>query len=306
MNLKGLEALRAFMEGGSLQEAAKRLRRTQPQVSRLLSALEDEVGFPLFNREKRRLIPTDDARTFYMRVQHALYSLDEARDEARRLREHQHQHVTILTAPHVVGALLVEPLSVMSEEVPTFTATIDSRSRLDIELWLGKEAFDLGITVMPIENPAVLVEPLVDVQAVAVMREDHPLATRAVVRIEDLVDLPLIANSPRTVMRQTLEAAFRRIGAEPDIRFETPNGQIACEMAARGPGLAVADGFVARSSLQPGMVIRPFEPTIRLGYVMMFPKFQTRTPLLTRLAGLIRQNAERQAGALFRPAPGAR
>ncbi|RAI00860.1 LysR family transcriptional regulator [Acuticoccus sediminis] len=295
VNLKGLEALRAFMEGGSLQEAAGRLHRTQPQVSRLLAGLEAEVGFPLFNREKRRLIPTEEARAFYSRVQHALYSLDEARDEARRLRDRQHNHVKILTAPHVLDALLADPLSILGREVPDFTATIDSRSRLDIELWLGKEAFDVGISVLPIENPAMVIEPLVSVNAVAVMRDDHPLASRDVVHITDLVGIPLIANSPRTVMRQTLEAAFRRIRAEPNIRFETPNGLIACELAGRGPGLAVADWFVARSSIRPGTVVRPFEPTIELGYVLMFPKFQKRTPTVDRLAALIRESAQSKA-----------
>ncbi len=76
MNFKGLEALRAFMEGGSLNQAAERLHRTQPQVSRLLAALEDELGFPLFSRNKRRLVPTPEAREFYAQIEHALYCLD--------------------------------------------------------------------------------------------------------------------------------------------------------------------------------------------------------------------------------------
>jgi len=41
VNLRRLEALRAFLEGGSLNVAAERLNCTQPQVSRLLAALED-------------------------------------------------------------------------------------------------------------------------------------------------------------------------------------------------------------------------------------------------------------------------
>jgi DNA-binding transcriptional LysR family regulator len=72
VNLKSLEALRAFMEGGSLKEAAERLHRTQPQVSRLLASLEEEAGFPLFTRKNRRLALTDQAREFYAQVERAL------------------------------------------------------------------------------------------------------------------------------------------------------------------------------------------------------------------------------------------
>jgi DNA-binding transcriptional LysR family regulator len=295
VNLKGLEALRAFMEGGSLGQAADRLHRTQPQVSRLLAALEAEVGFPLFDRKKRRLVATKEAREFYGQVERALYGLDEAMHAARRLRDRQRRHISILTAPHVSDALLADAIAVMIEEDADFTATINSRSRLDIEIWLGREQFDVGVTVLPVNSETIEIEPMVTVRAVAVMRQDHPLAGRDVVRVADLAGFPLVANAPRTVMRQRLEAVFREAGIEPWIRLETPNGKVACELAARGLGVAVADGFVARSSLKPGMVIRPFEPAIELAYVFIFPGWQRRTPAVDRLVSLVRAAALRQA-----------
>jgi len=48
LNVKELEAFRAFIECGSVTSAAERLNRTQPQVGRLLVALEESVGFNLF------------------------------------------------------------------------------------------------------------------------------------------------------------------------------------------------------------------------------------------------------------------
>ena len=298
MNLKGLEALRAFMETGSLNAAADRLHRTQPQVSRLLAALEEDVGFPLFSRQRRRLIPTVEAREFYAHVERALYGLDEVMHAAKRVHARQRRHVRILTAPHVTDALLGDAIAVMTQEDSGFTASIDSRSRLDIELWLGKEQFDLGITVLPLESEAIEVEPIVSINAVAVMRDDHPLARKKTIYLNDIVDQPLLANSPRTVMRQRIDAAFRDIGSKPNIRLETPNGLIACELAGRGIGIAVADGFVARSSLKPGIVIRPFEPAIELSYIFIFPKWQARTRTVDRLAELIRASAIRNSAEL--------
>ena len=46
MRLNRLQALRAVLETGSVTEAAHRIHRTQPQISRLISALEDEEVFP--------------------------------------------------------------------------------------------------------------------------------------------------------------------------------------------------------------------------------------------------------------------
>jgi DNA-binding transcriptional LysR family regulator len=205
--------------------------------------------------------------------------------------------VRILTAPRVTDALLADAIAVMTEEDPGFTASIDSRSRLDIELWLGREQFDLGITVLPLDSEVIEVEPMVTVRAVAVMRHDHPLARQEKVQVTDLVDLPLVANAPRTVLRQCIEGVFRKIGKQPKIRLETPNGQVACELAGRGLGVAVADGFVARSSLKPGMVTRPFEPAIELPYVFIFPRWQARTRSVNRLASLIREAALREVSS---------
>lgn len=293
MNHKSLLAFRAFMEGGSVNDAAERLHRTQPQVSRLLASLEDEVGFSLFVRKGRRLNPTREARKLYSQVERALSSLDEVENEARRIKNHQSSHVRILTAPHVTNVLVAEAIATLTEETPQFTATIDSRTRIDIDIWLGREQFDIGISVLPLDDSSIDIEPMTSVNAVAVMHKDNPLATHAEVTLEDLIDEPLVINSPRTVMRQRIDALFRKKGASPNIRLETPNGVIACELAARGLGVSIADGFVARSSMRPDMVIRPFSPKLTLEYVLFFPRWRTRTQSVNRLAELITLSAQR-------------
>lgn len=294
MNLRGLEAFLAFMEGGSISEAAQRLHRTQPQVSRLLADLEADFGIALFSRKQRSLLPTDAARDLYPEVDRALRGLASVKEFAGRIRDQKGSHVRVLTAPHVTDAVLADAIAAMSREDPEFSASLDSRSRIDIDLWLGKETFDLAVTVLPIENAAVDIEPLASVGAVAVVSADHPLATRDCVRVEDLADHSLIATSARSVLRQRLDELLRQAGLSPRIAFETPNGLIACQLAGRGLGVAVADGFIARSSLRPDLVMRRFEPTIELGYVLLYPKGVARSPTVERLSALIRASARRQ------------
>jgi len=291
MNHKSLLAFRAFMEGGSVNDAAERLHRTQSQVSRLLASLEQEIGISLFAREGRRLSPTYEAREFFVQVERALSSLDEVENEARRIKAHQRSHVRILTAPHVTNALIAEAIAAITEEDPQFTATIDSRTRIDIDIWLGREKFDIGISVLPLDDSSFDIQHLASVDAVAVMHEDHRLAARDEVTFDDMGDEPLVINSPRTVMRQRIDALFRKKGTSPNIRLETPNGVVACELAARGLGISISDGFVARSNMRPGMVIRPFSPKLTLEYVMFFPRWRTRTSSVRRLAELIALSA---------------
>ena len=50
-----LEQLNTFVSCGTLSEAAEKLHMTQPTLSRSMRKLEDYFGFPLFNRDKKRL-----------------------------------------------------------------------------------------------------------------------------------------------------------------------------------------------------------------------------------------------------------
>lgn len=297
MNFKGLQALRAFMETGSIAGAADRLCRTPPQVSRLLSALEADVGFPLFNRRNRRLVPTDKARRFYEQVQHALVGVDELTDVAQRVRTDQFDHVRALIAPYVTNSMMMPALRVLTEEMPGFSLSLDTRTRANLELWLGQEQFDLAITVLPLDSALVDVEPLVRSDAVAVMDAGHPLAERDSITIEDLATTPIVATAGQSVLRGRLNALLEQNKITPTIRCETPNGFAACQLAGQGMGLCVADYFVAQAALAPGMVIRPFVPTITLDYVLLFPRWQPRSRATLRMSALIRETVRDMTGA---------
>ena len=50
------------MKQGSISSAARSLCVSQPNVTRVLSHTEQQLGFPLFERVKGRLIPTKEAK----------------------------------------------------------------------------------------------------------------------------------------------------------------------------------------------------------------------------------------------------
>ncbi len=64
MNFRQLEAFRHVILTGTTKEAASRMFITQPAISRLIIALEEELGFTLFNRIKGRLQPNTAGGTF--------------------------------------------------------------------------------------------------------------------------------------------------------------------------------------------------------------------------------------------------
>jgi DNA-binding transcriptional LysR family regulator len=300
-NLRSLEALRAFVEGGSVSRAASRLGRTQPQVGRLLSALEQELGFDLFSRDNRRLSLTAEGLRFYQHAERVLAGHDGLARLANGIRQGQtDRHLRLLTAPQVASLLLGQALRVMAERVPDFTAVVDTRIRLDAETVVEQEHFDLGVTVLPLAHPGLKVEALCEVEAVAVMRRDHPLASLPLVTVADLAGHDMVVTHPRSLLRQGLERHCRDAGLTPRARFEASNGVVVCQMAAAGLGVALADPFVARSSPAPSLVLRAFAPSIPLPYGLFFPAWQQRSDIVSDFAALVADTARHEAEATMR------
>lgn len=298
---RGLDALRAFVEGGSVSRAAARLGRTQPQIGRLLAALEAELGFALFDRANRRLRLTPEGIRFYAQAERVLAGHDGLARLAQELSlGRQDDKLRVLCAPHMVGALVSAPLAEMSRRLPGFSATVEARARLDIESWVGQEAFDLGITVLPLPHSALTAEEFCRTEAVVVMAAGHPLATQATVTAADLAKHDLVATHPRSMLRWHLDQLSRESGIGFRLRFESASGLVVCQLAGAGLGAALADPFVAQSSGAAGLVLRRFLPTIELRYGLIFPASQPRSRATTELAGLVAQAGQQAAAALER------
>lgn len=65
MNLKQIEAFVLVAEKGSFSETAKALFLTQPTVSAHVSELEKELNIRLFVRDKKRVVLTEEGKSFY-------------------------------------------------------------------------------------------------------------------------------------------------------------------------------------------------------------------------------------------------
>ncbi|REE23210.1 DNA-binding transcriptional LysR family regulator [Paraburkholderia sp. BL27I4N3] len=301
LNVREIEAFKAFIECGSVTLAADRLSRTQPQVGRLLSSLEESVGFRLFDRVGKRLHATPEGWRFYEEVDRVIRELESLTRSAAQIRSGASDHLRILVAPHATNALVSPALVVVQDKLPGFTAEVATRVRLDIETWITHEQFDVGLSILPIDNPGIEVEPFIRTRAVLVMSENHPLAEKDVLSFDDILDSPLVATHSRSLLRQHLERLFRDRKRTPNIRYEATNGLIACELAAQGLGVALADLFVAISSGAPNLVVRPLTEEIPLEYGFLYPIGKTRSKAASVFTAAVRETVQETLSRLPTP-----
>ena len=269
MRLNRLQALRAVLETGCVTEAAHRMHRTQPQISRLISALEEEVGFPLFLRQGRGLIPTQECLRFYEGTRHILAGFEEVSRIADSIRDRQDAWLRILTQPYFAYSVTPRAIAEFARSHPHTRVSLEVRSRVDVGLWMSGQQFDLGVAALPIDFPGIISRTFALVRLVIAMPEGHRLAAKAVVTADDIQDEPFIALRPFTLLRQHIDDLMARRRLPLRLVMETSSGQSACQLAALGIGIALADPILAANV--PGIVLRDFEPRLTMPYGFLLP-----------------------------------
>ncbi|WP_342723548.1 LysR family transcriptional regulator [Bradyrhizobium sp. B097] len=76
MSIRDLKTFLAVVEHGSFAGAATAVRRSQSAITAQMRALEEEVGFPLFDRSKRPPLLNDAGRAFASKAAQAVQGYD--------------------------------------------------------------------------------------------------------------------------------------------------------------------------------------------------------------------------------------
>ena len=87
INLEWYRTFKAVYKTGTLTGAAEVLFISQPGVSLHLSSLENYVGYKLFDRTSRKMVPTEKGKVLYNFILDALSKLEEAEQIFQRSTE---------------------------------------------------------------------------------------------------------------------------------------------------------------------------------------------------------------------------
>jgi DNA-binding transcriptional LysR family regulator len=281
MNLRQLLAVQTIAELGSVTATASRLGLTQSAVSRMVVGLEEELGFTLFERYKRRLVPAEHTMHFVARAERILSSMQELEASTRAIREKRADRIRVIAVPPFLHAILPRATARRLSANPGFSVRVASARRVDVPYWISRREFEVAVVGLPVDRPEVRIAPLPVVGAVAVLPSIHRLAKRRRLHIEDILTGPLLTHATGPLLRFELDRASAKQGLRPAPVVEASNGWMVCAMVAAGAGLAVMDPFTAAAWEPAGLSIRPLVERISLRYGILTFRDQ---PLVGELA----------------------
>ncbi len=282
MNSKQVECFISVAETLNFTESAKLLFISQPSVTHSIATLEEELGYRLFNRDKKQVSLTPAGRYLYKSLKALGSQYRNAVSRARLFGEGYEKEM-------VIGC----GSSVFEEEflpgvVREFRATHpDVYLRFDISnmrekiALMHEEKIDLLLTTTlagadpkRFDYRALRTYPMV-----CVMSAEHELAGRESVGVDDLADQGLIlldracAPAEMQELQVTLERMYRAsiIAHVQDVRLS--HLLMLCDM-----GVAVMPEF--KFTRNAGLVAVPFAGTEQIPYGILVKQDEARDYVL--------------------------
>jgi DNA-binding transcriptional LysR family regulator len=270
--LKQLQALCEVDARGSFSAAADALNYTQPAVSRLVSALEAEVGATLVHRRVHPLRLTDAGEALARRACTVFEQLAAAEAEIGAILQLDAGRLRLGTFSSAGATIVAEALAAFRQRFPALEVTVVEAGpdRLVEALRTG----DLDLAVV-FDHPATGVirddglesHHLLDDPSDLFIHPDHRLARRKRVTFADLRDEDWLQPTfgPDSPTEKLLSAACSAAGYEAKVVFRVNDCEMTKALVAVGMGIALLPR-IAVHPVHPGVVVKPVEgsPTRRI------------------------------------------
>lgn len=296
MNLKQMEAFRAVMLTGSVSQAAKQLYRTQPAVSMMLSSLEEDIGFQLFERRKKRLYPTPEANYLYNEVAAIFSRIQDLSQTVQDIQNKQYGFLRIGCMPGPSNFFIPEILADYLEEHPNVQASLQTRTSDSVVEWIASNQYDLGLAEMSMHQLNGGRNQMFELLCTCAIPANHPLAEHEVITPAMLDEEPMITLHPDHMIFHDLMQLFEASGLRMNVCLQTRFFIPALKFVERGLGVCVLDpisAFSYTTYAQPGKVVfRRFQPDVHLRVGLMFPSEAPSSMITLEFAELLRKRIE--------------
>lgn len=292
MNVRQLKAFKTVMDRGSITQAAEIFNITQPAMSSMIATLEADVGFALFERTKGRIRPTPEALRLYEEVEKALTGFDKVVRSASDIRDLRTGELRIASMPGPSFGFLPRIVASFHRAYPEVIVSLHTRSSLQVKDWIESQLFDIGLAELPVDRPAIEVEPMA-MACVCVLPAGDPLQRLDVITPRDLLGRPFISLNPDHLTHRRLKAAFEAADMPWQPQMECQLFAPACSLAAQGVGVTVIDPFTAEDFADRGVVIKPFHPPILHDIGILYPALRPRSRLAKEFASLLKRELAR-------------
>lgn len=248
MNLNQLNVFLKIVEAGNLTRAAKELSLPKSRVSRILSALEQDLGGPLLHRTTREMRLTEAGRELYEKSKNPL-------EELRLAVEGIQQNTTTLEGLIRITAPMDLGLSVLPELISGFQR-LHSKVNIDVILSqqyvdLVRESVDIAVRIGSLQDSSLKALRVGSVNLVLTASPQF-LQRYPLKRIEDIASLPTLSFVGKNKSLWNLSDGSSRVQLKINPKVTTDVPDLLLQLALRHEGITLLPEFLCRDAFRRG------------------------------------------------------
>ncbi len=246
MELRHLRYFVAVAEELNFCRAAERLRIAQPPLSLQVRHLEDELGTPLFDRVKRRLVLTPAGQALLVDARRLLLEAEGIKRRVREVARGQSGRLAIGYVGTAMYDLLPSAVRLFRQRHARVELFLDEMSTAAQVQALRRGQIQLGLLRPPINDETLETEDLLQEKLMVALPEKHPLCRKSHIQLAELENESFIlcsAESEPSLHRRYLEL-LRQAGFKPHILQEVTHLQTQVGLVAAGLGVSLVPSTV--------------------------------------------------------------
>lgn len=196
MELRTLRYFLKVCEIENITRAAAELNTTQPNLSRQLYQLEEELGQTLLIRGKRRITLSEEGKYLRKQAQDIINIVDHTENVLHSFQDNLTGEVFIGAAESMAMKFIGSIIRKSRNQYPYVHYHINSGNTQDITEKLDRGLLDFGIIVEPIDFDKYnyLELPIKDTWGILMQKTSH-LARKEYIYPEDLLNKPLYSSN---------------------------------------------------------------------------------------------------------------
>ena len=260
---------RAFLaaaETGSFSKAAEALSYTPSGVNQLVTALEKELGFPVFRRNTKGVTLTENGELLLPVIRKFLRQEDRIFELSAEMNGLLIGSVNIASYSSIATHWLPAVIRAFQQDYPQIRIKLMEGIWQEVSKWLDDRSADIGFFSYQEGMPYDFI-PLAEDPMLALLPKDHPLAQAETYPLENCKYDRFIM--PALGCDDDVEALFAKNGIEPNVQFTTLESLSVMSMVEQGLGMSVMNKLITEKRICD-IVMLPIDPPsqITLGVAM--------------------------------------
>lgn len=241
-----------LLKEDSFVKAAKKLYISQPYLTQLIKRIEDRLGTPIIDRDKKPYALTQAGLLYYQYLENISYNKQQLNKKLAQYTQPNKEIIRIGILESLGTYLLPEILPDFLKKNPRVEIQLfenfprESERNLlsgNIDCYIGQtpEAIDSSLDIVSNggERYYVVISP-----SSPYYQEGKFILKPDDLNLKDLLQEPFVLSVPGSAIRHQVNGVFQRFHLEPRVVLESKNIITATSLAIHGMGLTISTASI--------------------------------------------------------------